>query len=429
MSADQRRDTVRALDDLLVVDLTMAWAGPMVTRVLAEHGARIVKIEGASHMDRWRGGTTPQRGTHRYPDNDPGERPWDRNAFFNTQNRHKQSLALDLKSERGKAIFRGLADQADLVVENFSAGAMQRLGLDHDVLTASNPSLIMVSLPAFGRTGPEAGQVAHGPTIEAAAGNLMLQGYQDGEPLASGLLAWGDPIAGMNGAVAALAAVTYRDLTGNGVHVDLSHVEAAIPFNLQAVLERTVNGRTPGAEGNRDPQQAPQGAYPCRGDDRWMVCTCPDDEAWHRLAGLLDDPRLASADLSSVTARWTHHDLIDEVLAGWSIRRSRSDAIAELRAIGLPAAPVQDAADLLADPHLAARGAFQTITHPDAGSHPYPGMPWISTERPWMEPAPAPRFGEHNAEVLRDLLGLDEAAIDALAEAQVIADTPHRQGD
>lgn len=417
------------LQDVVVVDLSMAWAGPLAVRVLAELGAQVIKIEGASHMDRWRGGTTPQRGTSRYPDNDPGERPWNRNAFFNTQNRHKRSLALDLKSDRGKDIFRQLVAQADVVVENFSAAALGRLGLDYHALRDITPDLVMVSLPAFGMTGPESGQVAHGPTIEAAAGNLRLQGYDGEDGLASGLLAWGDPIAGMNGAVAALVALTHRDLTGRGTHVDLSHVEAAIPLNVQAVLDRTVNGVRRGPRGNRDDVAWPQGCYPCRGDDRWIVCSCPDDAAWHRLAMVIGADELDSDRLSRADARRRAAAEIDVAITRWTSDRTTSDAVAALHAAGIPAAPVHDAIDLGNDPNLRAAGFFQTITHPEAGTHRYPGMPWRSATRPWKPPVPAPCFGEHNRQILHDHLQLRADDVDQLTADGIITDHPDTQGD
>lgn len=417
------------LEDVVVVDLSMAWAGPLAVRVLAELGAQVIKIEGASHMDRWRGGTTPQRGTQRYPDNVPGERPWNRNAFFNTQNRHKRSLALDLKNERGKDIFRQLVAQADVVVENFSAAALGRLGLDYRALRAITPDLVMVSLPAFGMTGPESGQVAHGPTIEAAAGNLRLQGYDGEEGLASGLLAWGDPIAGMNGAVAALVALTQRDLTGRGTHVDLSHVEAAIPLNVQAVLDRTVNGVRRGPRGNRDDVAWPQGCYPCRGDDRWIVCSCPDDEAWDRLRAVIGADDLDGQRLFRADARREAAAEIDVHIARWTSGRTASDAVAALHAADIPAAPVNDAIDLGNDPNLHAAGFFQTITHPEAGTHRYPGMPWRSATRPWKPPVPAPCFGEHNRQILSDQLRLRADELDQLAADGIIADHPQTQGD
>lgn len=408
--------TALPLDGVRVVDLTMAWAGPLAVRVLAEHGAEVIKIEGASHLDRWRGGTSPQRGPDRYPDNDPGDEPWNRNAFFNTQNQNKQSLALDLKSEEGRDIFRRLVATADLVMENFGAGAMGRLGLDYPELVRIRPGLAMVSMPAFGRTGPESTYVAHGPTIEAAAGNVALQGYLGSAPSPSGVLAWGDPVAGITGGVAAMVALTYQRLTGKGTHVDLSHLEAAIPFNFQAFLDFTVNGVERRRMGNTEGSGVAQGCYPCRGDDQWVAISCPDDEAWTRLSEITGIKGPPTAD-------------VDGRIAAWTAACERDDVVRKLLDAGVPAGAVLSAADLLADPQLLARGFFRTVTHPQSGTHRYPGMPWQPANRPWRAPTPAPLFGEHNDSVLTSVLGLHTDEIERLYSDAVLAHRPLPQGD
>src|SRR5690606_23880454 len=231
----------------------------------------VIKIEGPTHMDRWRGGTSPQRGVERYPHGQPGERPWNRNAFFNSQNRGKRSLSLDLKTAEGKQLLRELVKRSGILVENFGSGAMGRLGLDYEQLREVRPDLVMVSMPAFGRTGPDRNHIAHGPTIEAAAGNVSLQGYEDGEPLPSGAFAWGDPVAGVNGAFAAIAGSAYRASTGKGTHVDLSHLESGVLFNFPAIVDYAATGRLHQPMGNHDPLVYFQAVLPCAGDDRWVA--------------------------------------------------------------------------------------------------------------------------------------------------------------
>jgi crotonobetainyl-CoA:carnitine CoA-transferase CaiB-like acyl-CoA transferase len=302
-------------------------------------------------------------------------------------------------------------------MENFGAGAMGRLGLDYPELAQIRPGLVMVSMPAFGRTGPESAYVAHGPTIEAAAGNVALQGYPGGPPSPSGVLAWGDPVAGLTGGVAALVALTYQRLTGNGTHVDLSHLEAAIPFNFQVFLDHTANGVIRPRLGNTEGCAGPQGCYPCRGDNRWITLSCPDDAASVRLSKLIGFDGIP--DRQAVDARIT----------AWTSEREIDDVVRQLRRAGIPAGGVLSAPDLLADPQLAARGFFRTVTHPDAGTHRYPGMPWRSVRRPWRSPAPAPRFGEHNEQVLASLLGLGADEIENLYRDKVIARQPLTQGD
>lgn len=401
------------LDGVRVLDLSIAWAGPMAGRILGELGAEIIKIEGAAKMDRWRGGTSPQRGRERYADGEPGEHPWNRNAFYNTQNVNKSSLSLNLKTERGIEIFRGLVAASDIVLENFSAGAMGRLGLEYEDLRKIKDDIVMVSMPGFGKTGPERNYVAHGPTIEAVAGNLALQGYEDEGPLASGLLAWGDPVAGITGGFAAIVAWNYHELTGRGTRVDLSHVESSIPLNFEAFLDSGIAGIERRPRGNRDPHAVLQGCYPCAGEDRWLVLSCPDAAAWSRLAALVGVP--SGPDEGAVRA--------------WTASRDRDEAVALLQEQGIPAGPVVDAHELNHDPHLTDRGFFRTITHPEAGRHQYPGMPWQMASRPWRQPRPAPSFDQHSAEILSSLLGLGADEIDELYRDGVIAREPVPQAD
>ena len=412
------------LEAVRVLDLSLAWAGPMTGRMLGEWGAEVIKIEGASKMDRWRGGTSPQRGVERYADRDPGEQPWNRNAFYNTQNVNKKSLSLNLKSERGLEIFRRLVAISDIVLENFSAGAMARLGLEYDELRRIKDDIVMVSMPGFGKTGPQRDYVAHGPTIEAVAGNLALQGYSDEEPLPSGLLAWGDPVAGITGAFATIVAWIHHELTGRGTHVDLSHVESSIPFNFDAFVDVGIAGLDRRPRGNRDPRFVVQGCYPCRGEEKWLVLSCPDTESWARLAELVgadaaSDPRRDPAALAAA----------EERIRAWTTTRGREFAIATLHQSGIAAAPVQDARELNNDPHLLARRFFRDIEHPQAGTHRYPGMPWQMVERPWRPPTPAPMFGQHSAELLETLLGFTTAEIEELYFEGVIAREPVPQAD
>lgn len=418
------------LEGVRVVDLTMAWAGPMAIRFLGDMGAEVIKIEGASHMDRWRGGTYAQRGLERYPDRQPGDQPWNRSSFFNTQNRNKLSLALDLKSDRGKDLFRRLVGISDLVAENFSAGAMQRLGLDYPELRRIKPDIIMLSMPALGRTGPERDFIAHGPTIEELAGTTFLQGYADGPPLPSGGLAWGDPVAGMAGAAAALIALVARQETGLGQHIDLSHLEVGVQFNFQAVLEYAMHGRLTRRMGNADSCMTPHGVYPCRGEDRWIAIAISSDDEWCRLRRAMGDPVWAQDDrFASHASRKAHAGEIDRCLREWTSRFEHRELTDHLQQAGLAAGAVLDARELSEDEHLKARRFFEILDHPVAGVHQYPGMPWQFAGTPLHIRRPAPLFGEHNEHILTTLLGMTPDEVHALEEQGVIAREPIPQGD
>jgi crotonobetainyl-CoA:carnitine CoA-transferase CaiB-like acyl-CoA transferase len=418
------------LSGIRVVDLTMAWAGPMTTRVLAQLGADVVKIEAATKMDRWRGGTFVQRGTERYPDHDPGARPWNRNAYFNTQNVGKRSLALDLKSPQGHEIVLDLIRRADVVTENFAFGAMKRLGLDYDSLLEIRPDLVMLSMPGFGSAGPERGYIAHGPTIEQLSGNAYLQGYVDGPPLASGRLAWGDPVAGMTAAALLMVALWRRHTTGRGSHIDLAQLEAGVLFNFDSILDAVNGGPVPPRRGTGHAVLAPHGAYRCAGQDRWLTLACRHTADWRQICAVVGRDALRAAELDEVAARRAAAERIDKEIAEWARGRDAVAAARLLQARGVPASAVLNAADLLADEQLATRGYFLDITHPEAGRHRYLGLPWQYRSAPawWREVQPAPCFGEHNSAVLTEI-GVPPERIAELAEAGVIAHHPVQQGD
>jgi crotonobetainyl-CoA:carnitine CoA-transferase CaiB-like acyl-CoA transferase len=402
----------------------------MVTRVLAQLGADVVKIEAAGKMDRWRGGTFVQRGTERYPDHEPTDQPWNRNAYFNTQNVNKRSLVLDLKSPEGHEIVLDLVRRADVVTENFAFGAMRRLGLAYDQVAPLRPGLVMLSMPGFGSSGPERGYIAHGPTIEQLAGNAYLQGYADGPPQASGRLAWGDPVAGMTGAALLIMALWRRRATGLGCHIDLAQLEAGVLFNFDSVLGAVNGGPVPPRRGTGHAVLAPHGTYRCAGDDRYLALSCRGTADWRQIREVVAADALRSAELDSGEARRAAADLIDKEIGEWARQRDAFEAAGDLQRRGVPASAVLNAADLLADDQLAARGYFLDITHRQAGRHRYAGLPWQYASDPawWREVRPAPCFGEHNEQVLAEL-GLPPARIARLAADGVIAYHPAHQGD
>ena len=418
------RSVSQPLAGVRVLDLCMAWAGPLATRLLAGLGAEVIKIEGPQHMDRWRGGSIPSDKVESYPDSDPGERPYNRYALANTQNLNKLDLALNLKHTKGKEIFKRLVATADLVVENFSAGALGRLGLDYPALRAINPAITLVSLPSFGRSGPERDYVGHANFIEDTAGNTFLFGYPGGPPLHTGT-AWGDPVAGVNAAAAALIALLHREATGEGQHVDVAHVEGAIPFNVEAVLDVVVNGRAAERRGNDRPDMAPHGCYRSQGEDSWVAIAVQSDAEWKVLAREIGAPEYAD-DLrfAARAGRLEHRAEIDRRIEAWTRERSHIEAMETLQARGIAAGAVLKAGELCHDRQLAAREFLVSVTQPEAGTHRYPRPPWLLSEVAARPIRPAPCFGEHNRQVLEGVLGLSVNEIRELEEQDVVATEP-----
>lgn len=409
----------RPMDGVRIMDLSMAWAGPLATRLLAALGAQVVKIEGPQHMDRWRGGSIPSDKVENYPEREPGRRPYDRYALANTQNVNKSSLVLDLKLPAGRELFKRLVGVSDLVVENFSAGALGRLGLDYPVLQAINPRIVLVSLPALGRTGPDRDVVGHANFCEDAAGNTFLFGYPGGPALHTGT-AWGDPIAGVTAAVGALIALLEAEAGGSGQHVDVSHVEAATPFNVQAVLSEEST-----RQGNLDPRMAPHGCYPSLGDDAWLTIAVESDTQWQALVHAMGDPTWAQDPrYTSLSGRRTHRAELDARLSDWTRRREHRGAMELLQSHGVAAGAVLSASELCADPHLAARDALVELCHPEAGRHRYQRAPWRMSGVPEPTLTPAPCFGQHNGQVLSALLDLTEDEIRDMEARGILSSEP-----
>jgi crotonobetainyl-CoA:carnitine CoA-transferase CaiB-like acyl-CoA transferase len=404
-----------ALDGLRVLELGANWAGPMITRSLADLGAEVVKVEGARR---------PATRVSHYPGNEPGRYPYNRSGYFNKMNRNKLGLSLDITTEAGRDVFLELAQWADVFVENQSPQVLRRLRITYDDMRAVNPRLIMVCITGFGLTGPAALHAAYGTNIEASGGLASLFGYESGGMLRTGSL-YADPLAGSLGTVAVLAALRQREITGQGQLIDLALQETMLAFFGSAVADVLAGRPSPGPRGNRDPAWAPQGCYPGFGDDMWLVLSVRTDAEWAALCSVIGRPDLtARRDLLNAGGRREAHDEIDTAISDWSQGQDHREAAEQLQSAGVPAAPVLKNWELLADLHLHERGFYRPIPHPDTGAMTYPGFPWRFEATPARVRRPAPRFAQHNDVVLRQILGMTPDRIDALARDGIIDTVP-----
>jgi crotonobetainyl-CoA:carnitine CoA-transferase CaiB-like acyl-CoA transferase len=406
-----------------VLDLSRVWAGPLATRILGDFGADVIRVEAVGgHGPRQVPDAVVQR-SRRYPGNQAGERPWNREGMYNKFNRNKRAITLQLNTPQGKAIFERLVQQADIVIENYSPRVMPQLGLGYERLRELNPGIIYIGMPGYGWSGPCRDWVAYGTTLEPGAGLSSLMGYPDSGPYKSGV-AWADPVAGLNAASALLVALWDRCAhpEGRGQAIELAQLEGMITFTGEEILAAQAHGYDGKRLGNRHPVHAPQGCYPCAGEDRWIAITITDDAAW--LALCEETGFGASHAALGREQRMALDDTLDAKIAAWTATREQMELMHRLQARGVAACAVLDAKGMVEDPHLAARGFFVTITHPDAGIYPFPGQPVHLSETPATFRRPAPGLGQHNREVLGGLLDMTDAELEELHAAGVIAEQP-----
>jgi crotonobetainyl-CoA:carnitine CoA-transferase CaiB-like acyl-CoA transferase len=415
-----------ALADLTVLDLSMVWAGPYCTKLFADAGARVIKIEVNSHLDSVRGSVVAEPGTPIgiYPDGDPGQDPWNRAGYFNKYNRNKVGVCLNIVQPEGRAVFLELVAIADVVIENFGGGVFERIGYGYDVLREANPDVIFVSMPPSGNGGPEGRYVGYGVAIEQIGGVVAKTGYRGEIPMKSGIN-YGDPIAGIHTAGYILAALHHRRRTGRGSYIDLSQREATICWLGEDVVEHQLNGRLPERIGNRDRFMAPSGAYRCAGEDDWVALAIGSLVEWRGLTEAMGRPELGEDErFATLEGRRAHHDEIDAWITEWTRGRSADEAMAALQGHGVAAGVVADNRRVVEDRHMRARGFWPEVEHPSVGPHAIAGPAWHLSRTPCSVQTAAPRLGQHTEWVLREVLGKSEAEIEALRAAGTIEDTP-----
>ena len=398
------------LSDIRVTDFTAFWAGPVATQFLGALGADVIKLEGVRRPDgmRFAAGRPPS-----------WDQWWEWGPVFLCSNNNKRGISVELSTAAGRALALELIAASDLVLENFSPRVMENFGLTCDAVKAANPRAVMVRMPAFGLDGPWRDRVGFAQTMEQATGMAWMTGYSDGPPVIPRGVC--DPMAGLHAAFAAIAALVIRDRDGAGMHVESTMVESALNVAAEMLVEYSRNGIEMRRNGNRGPGASPQGVYRCQGDDDWVAVAALNDHARESLAYLLDQPDLIAAE-----ACWHERaDEIDKLISSWTTQRSVGEAVATLRGRGVAAAPVAAPASLLSDPHLLARGFWETVEHPVAGSYLCTGMPFAFVGKPrhWLRRV-APTYGQHTEEVLTGVLGRSAQDLVELREAGVISIRP-----
>jgi crotonobetainyl-CoA:carnitine CoA-transferase CaiB-like acyl-CoA transferase len=415
-----------------VAEFTVAWAGPLAGRFLADVGLEVIKVEPplgrgprtgpqAEQPFEWGVLPDPLIRAAVFPHADPGERRWNRSGVINKLNRGKQSFCLDAKAAGGNEVMDRLLASADVVLNNFSPRGVDSLGIDRAAVEARQSNAVTVAMSGYGATGPMRDFGAYGPLLEAFGGLDQAMGYEGEGPMRIGI-AYPDAIGGALGAAGALGAIWEQAVQGGPVHVDLSQLEGMLSFVGEALVAASVRGAPPARIGNRSPDYAPHGVYRCAGDDAWVAIAVRTDLEWRALVGVIGAPELsARADLST-QARLEERQPIEAAISAWTEARTHMDAATALQAAGVPACPAFTNRDLVLNEHLAARKFMVTLDQKDAGPQQFPGFP-IHFGRKIVTLRDPPGLGDDNDQVLASL-GYTPDEIAGLARSKVIADAP-----
>lgn len=425
--------TTLPLSGIRVLDFTVVWAGPYCTMMLADHGAEVIRVESLQHFPSTTRGSMMRPPpsfidnasflVSNYPDWEPGERPWNRAPMFNCHARNKLSMTVDTSRPEGRDIVRRLIEVSDVIVENNPVTTMETLGLTYDTVRQWKTDIIYVSMPPFGHSGPYRRFRGYGGNVEALCGLAMLRGYADLGVVSNPRVLYMDAASGAGAAFAVLSALHYRDRTGKGQFIDFSHAENMLPHIGEFLMDATMNGRDAAPIGNHHPAMAPHNCYPCRGEDRWLVITVATDQEWQQLRQALGEPPWAMQEkFTTLAGRLQHQEALDRHLTAWTQTQEARAAMMHLQAHGVAAGMVFFEPDAYNDPHLNARGFFETVTHHECGTHRYPGMLWKMSKTPGSFRAPPCCLGEHNDHIYRNLLGFDDSEIDRLRQEGHIGD-------
>lgn len=401
----------RPLEGIRVMDFTWAWAGPYCTLQMAHMGAEVIRIESEKRP-------CVTRLIPPFADGEPGP---NRAGYFNQYSQGKKSLQLDLARPEAADVIKKLAAKCDIVVQNFSTGAIDRMGFGYETLKQVKPDIIMISICGYGQTGPECNYMGYGPASVPLAGISSLSGYSGKGPAEAGI-SYGDPNAGIFGAFAALAALAHRHRTGKGVHVDVALWEALLVLMPEGLMDYAMNKTQPERDGNHDRWMAPHGCFKCKGDDdKWVTIVCGSDAEWQALCRAIGQPELETDKrFANATARKANEAALEEILTGWTTDRDRWEVTDTLQQAGVAAFPSMSNKDLATNAHLEARGYLVQKEHPECGKRIHAGIPWQMSGTPCEVQAAAPVRGQHTNYVLRDIVGLSEAEVQQLRDGQVL---------
>jgi benzylsuccinate CoA-transferase BbsF subunit len=397
----------RVFEDLKVAAFNWAMVGPLTLKFFADYGATVVRVETSLRP-------CVTRTSAPFKDNVPGI---NRSGYYNHFSANMMSLSLNMNTPQGLGVAKDLIAWADVVMENFTPGVMDKWGLGYEELKKIKPGIIMVRQNGFGIEGPYKNLAAFGMILAAIAGIPNYIGWPDGGPLPIGVGAYTDCISPRLASAALIAALDYRDRTGKGQLIDLAQFETALYFLLPGLLDAAVNKREPARNGNAVSYAAPHNVYPCKGKERWCTIAVINDAQWAALCKAIGKPELATDPrYDTLQHRKENENALDALIETWTADRAPEEVMTVLQAAGVPAGIVENSADIFEDPQLRARGLFWPMEHSEMGMFTHLGSSMVLSKTPAQASTPSPCIGEHNEYVLTKILGkTDEEFVELLA--------------
>lgn len=409
---------MKALEDVRILDLTRYFSGPQATLLLAGLGAEVIRID-----DPRKGDPVASAPPFAGPDGVSFTRSSesDLGIAYLKRARGKKSVTLDLKSERGRELFRGLVADSDVLVENFSVGVTERLGIDYDSLQKLNPALVYCSVTGYGSVGPDSHLKAYDATVQAASGLMSITGPPGGPPAKAGS-SISDGIAGIFAVAGILAALHERERTQRGQHVDISMVDALFSLIFDEPLDCYEQLGLPLRIGNRIMRFSPFNSFQTR--DGWIVVGAATTEHWHSVLSAIDrEDLIGDARFENMTERLSRNDEVDAIIQTWCEKQDSATAIQRLRSHGAICEYVRDIDDLGSWAHLQARGMLAELEHPALGVVPEaraPGFPIKFSRTPGRYEHAAPAVGQHTEEILGEMLGLNPSDLRRLESEGIV---------
>jgi benzylsuccinate CoA-transferase BbsF subunit len=397
------------LDNYRVVDFGWVAAAPLLGALLADAGAEVIKVESQARWD-----------TSRFtPDNrsrNPNKDPW-----FHCLNRGKLGITLDLSKSKAIELIRELVIRSDIVIENFSPGVMQRLGLDYKSLMELKPEIIMISMSSCGQYGPFSSITTYGPSLNGLAGVDSMVGYSN-----EAVLGMQQPFADFNAAIhglfAVLVALRQRQETGEGDYIDLAQLESLICPIGEAIMEYTMNGRVLGTLGNSHRTMAPHNNYPCKGEDKWVSIAVNTQKEWYNFCQALGNPAWCSDErFADSYRRLKNRSELDRLISQWTREHTDYEVTEILQQAGVAAIPCMDIEERYFDPHFEERELFLNLLDIEKDTFVLTNVPYRMSRTPGKIQRTAPMIGQHNSHVFGNILGLSQGEIARLEEERVIS--------